>query len=272
MKQNNPIIELLKWYVDSGIDVALENRPVNRLDLSTQSLSTKFDTTKSNKPPSQRKVQTTISSENILMSQDDTLKNAQINSAQANTLDDLRLAMENFNGCPLRETAKNLVFGSGNPNSKLMLVGEAPGAEEDRQGVPFVGKAGQLLDKMLASINMSREDVYITNLLPWRPPGNRTPTAAEIDALIPFAERHVELIAPKVLVFVGGTAAKAFLKSDQGIMKLRGKWLDYSMGYKKRPIHARAILHPAYLLRQPAQKRETWCDLIEIRTKLTQHK
>jgi len=272
MTQKDTLIELLKWYVESGVDVALENEPVNRLDLSISSTSPDIITPKSNRPYSQRKVETSGSSENILFSREDTLKNAHNLSAGTTTLEDLRKAMDNFSGCPLRETAKNLVFGSGKPNSKIMLVGEAPGAEEDRQGVPFVGKAGQLLEKMLNAIDLSREDVYITNLLPWRPPGNRTPTTTEIDIFIPFLERHIELISPKVLVLVGGTAAKALLQNNQGIMKLRGKWMEYLPGKMKKPIRTRAILHPAYLLRQPAQKRETWCDLLEIRSQLARYK
>ncbi|MBT5457529.1 MAG: uracil-DNA glycosylase, partial [Rhodospirillaceae bacterium] len=166
------------------------------------------------------------------------------------------------------QTAKSLVFGDGNPDAALMFIGEAPGAEEDRQGVPFVGPAGKLLDLMLASIGLDREAVYITNILPWRPPGNRSPTDAETAACLPFVERHIELVAPEILVFVGGTSAKTLLGTTQGIMRLRGSWRTYESPHMTAPIDARAMLHPAYLLRSPAQKRETWQDLLEIKHRL----
>ena len=151
-----------------------------------------------------------------------------------------------------------------------MFIGEAPGGEEDRRGVPFVGPAGKLLDLMLASIGLDRDQAYVTNILPWRPPGNRSPTDAEIAACLPFVERHIELAAPKILILVGGTAAKTLLGKTQGIMRLRGHWYSYESLHMSAPIDARAILHPAYLLRSPAQKRETWLDLLEIKGRLAQ--
>ena len=161
----------------------------------------------------------------------------------------------------------NFVFSDGDTDARLMLIGEAPGGEEDRKGVPFVGPAGQLLDKMLDAIEIERAKVYITNILPWRPPGNRTPTDAEIAACLPFLERHIELVKPDILLLVGGTSAKTLLRRKEGIMRLRGKWMKYEPETGK-PVVARALLHPAFLLRQPAQKRETWQDLLEIRARL----
>ena len=159
------------------------------------------------------------------------------------------------------------MFADGNPDARLMFIGEAPGAEEDRQGLPFVGPAGRLLDLMLAAIGLDRSDVYVTNILPWRPPGNRNPTDSETTACLPFIERHIELVRPQILIPVGGTAAKALLNTREGIMKLRGRWLTYETP-RMNVIPARAVLHPAYLLRSPAQKRDTWHDLLAIKRRL----
>ena len=187
-------------------------------------------------------------------------------AARCNTLDELREALSAFEGCPLRYTAKNLVFADGNPEARLMMIGEAPGRDEDLQGLPFVGRAGQLLDKMLASIGLDRGSVYIVNTLPWRPPGNRTPTPAEHAVCMPFVERHVELVNPDMLVLLGGVSAKQMLRTDTGIMRLRGKWASVRVGEKEFP--ALPTLHPAYLLRQPAQKRLAWRDLLSLKAKL----
>ena len=149
-----------------------------------------------------------------------------------------------------------------------MFIGEAPGAEEDRQGLPFVGPAGRLLDRMLAAIDLDRSEVYITNILPWRPPGNRNPTDSEIALCLPFIERHISLVEPAVLVAVGGTSAKALLDTREGIMRLRGRWFDYAVPGSDARIPLRAILHPAYLLRQPGRKGDAWTDMIAIKKRL----
>ncbi|MDP6341946.1 MAG: uracil-DNA glycosylase, partial [Alphaproteobacteria bacterium] len=189
-------------------------------------------------------------------------------AAAAMDLGALRSALDGFDACPLKKTAANLVFGDGNPNAEVMLIGEAPGADEDRQGLPFVGVSGQLLDRMLASIGLDRDGAYITNILPWRPPGNRKPTAEETTMCLPFIRRHIELVAPAVLVFVGGTSAANLLGRSEGITKLRGRWFDYPAG--DRMIAAMPIFHPAYLLRQPALKRQAWADLLAIKAKLAE--
>jgi uracil-DNA glycosylase family 4 len=186
----------------------------------------------------------------------------------AQSLEELRAALAVFDGCPLKATATNLVFADGNPKAKVMLVGEAPGADEDRQGKPFVGVSGQLLDRMLACIGLDRTSVYITNILPWRPPGNRSPTAAEIAICLPFVERQIELVDPELMVLLGGTAAKTLLATADGIVRTRGKWLNYSTPGLPRPVTAIATYHPAYLLRSPAQKRDSWRDLLMIKNKL----
>lgn len=203
------------------------------------------------------------------------LKAADIDGARAlaaasATLDDLRSALLGFEGCALKRTAINLVFADGAPGAPVMFVGEAPGADEDRQGLPFVGASGRLLDRMLAAIGLDRSGVYISNILPWRPPGNRTPTGAEIGVCLPFIERHIALAQPRVLVFLGGTAAKTLLGRTEGIMRLRGRWFDYRItaGAEDMAVPALASFHPAYLLRSPGQKRLAWRDMLELRRRL----
>jgi DNA polymerase len=185
-------------------------------------------------------------------------------AASCDSLEALAEALRQFDGCPLKETAINLCFADGNPASPIMLIGEAPGAQEDRQGRPFVGPSGQLLDRMLKTIGLDRSKVYITNVIYWRPPGNRSPTAAEIAICQPFLERQIELIRPKLLVFVGGIAARALLGRTEGVTKLRGRPFVYKSEVDGRDIPALVMFHPAYLLRQPAQKRFSWRDLLSI--------
>ena len=187
----------------------------------------------------------------------------------ADSLDALRAALESFDGCPLKKTATNLVFGAGDPNADIMFIGDAPGAEEDRKGAPFVGASGQLLDRMLAAIGLARESVYIANVLFWRPPGNRTPTSAETAACLPFVQRHIELVAPKVLVFAGRLAANTLLDRPEGIKRLRGKWYNYQSA-SGLSIPAIAIFHPTYLLNSPELKRLAWRDLLALQEKSRQ--
>lgn len=189
-------------------------------------------------------------------------------AASAPDLAALRAALDRFDGIALRKTATNLVFADGNPAARVMLVGEAPGADEDRLGLPFVGVSGQLLDRMMAAIGLDRTSFYITNVCFWRPPGNRKPTDAELAAQKPFVERHIELVAPRVLVLVGAAAAQGLLQTTEGITRLRGRWFEYRAAGLPDPIPTLPIFHPAYLLRQPAQKRETWRDLIKLRSRL----
>ncbi len=177
----------------------------------------------------------------------------------------LKEALARFDGVSLSRTATNLVFADGNPAAKVMLVGEAPGADEDRLGLPFVGVSGQLLDRMMAAVGLDRTTFYITNVCFWRPPGNRKPTDLELAAQKPFVERHIELVAPRVLVLVGAAAAQGLLGTTEGITRLRGRWFQYRLGEDGPTIPALPIFHPAYLLRQPAQKRETWRDLLKLK-------
>jgi DNA polymerase len=186
---------------------------------------------------------------------------------EAGTLDELRRQLAAFDGCNLKFTAKNLVFADGNPEADLMLVGEAPGRDEDIEGLPFVGVSGQLLDRMLAAIGRDRRSAYIANVIPWRPPGNRTPTPIETEICRPFIERQIELAAPKVLVTLGHPSTKALLNTQVGIMRTRGNWQEHRTA-GGLAIPAMPTLHPAYLLRNPAAKRLAWRDFLEVKARL----
>ena len=180
------------------------------------------------------------------------------------TLDALRQAMATADGIPLRDLARSTVFADGNPNADLMVIGEAPGQEEDHQGLPFVGRSGRLLDRMLASIGRDRSTVYISNILPWRPPDNRKPTPDEVAVCLPFLVRHIELIGPKALFLLGGSAAQALLARTEGITRLRGQWFEFSSPGLARPVPVMTSFHPAYLLRTPAAKRQAWQDIRQL--------
>ena len=254
--------DLLQWYIDAGVDEAIEDTPIDRYAVAEQARRVPTPAPAPTIDPAPQKAKP------VLVSRNDVARTAADGAAGAQSLDELRAAFAEFDGCALKQTAMNFVFGDGNPDGPLMFIGEAPGAEEDRQGLPFVGPAGRLLDKMLTAIGLTRDDAYITNVLPWRPPGNRQPTDSEIAACLPFMERHIALVDPRVLILVGGTAAKTMLGAKEGIMRLRGRWFNYEVPGAGRTIPARAIFHPAYLLRTPAQKRLAWQDLIAIKHRL----
>lgn len=191
-------------------------------------------------------------------------------SIYATSITGLREELSKFEGCALRHTAMNLVFADGNPQAKVMLIGEAPGEDEDRQGKPFVGVSGKLLDTMLSHIGLNRSNVYISNVLFWRPPGNRSPTDAEIAACLPFVEQHIALVQPKILILLGAVSAKSLLRTKEGITRLRGKWVTYTppFGSNAEPIACLPTLHPAYLLRQPAAKRQAWNDILALKKRI----
>lgn len=188
-------------------------------------------------------------------------------ASKATTLDELRQIMEGFEGCNLKATAKGLVFADGNPEADLMLVGEAPSRDEDLEGLPFVGRSGQLLDRILAAIGLDRRSAYVANVIPWRPPGNRTPTPHETEICRPFIERQIALAKPKVLVTLGGPAAKLLVNSSEGILRLRGSWKSHATA-DGTAIPVMPTLHPAYLLRNPAHKKLAWRDFLEVKAKL----
>ena len=182
--------------------------------------------------------------------------------ASVDNLAGLRVAIDAFDGCALNATATKTVFADGNPESRIMLIGEAPGADEDRQGLPFVGEAGQLLNRMLATIGLDRTSVYITNMVFWRPPGNRTPTTEEILLCMPFVQKHIELVNPTAILSLGNVPSKALLDTDEGITRLRGKWREINVAGKTYALLP--TFHPAYLLRQPAHKAMSWADLLNF--------
>ena len=184
-----------------------------------------------------------------------------------NSLDELKKALQEFEGCSLKNTASQLVFSDGNPNAKIMIIGEAPGRDEDRMGIPFVGQTGRLLDKMLKSIGIDRQQIYITNFIPWRPPGNRTPTQEEISLLMPFVQKHIQLISPEIIVALGGVSAKALLDTQISILKLRGKFENKDFGLKS-PTSIFSTLHPSYLFRAPAQKKLAFADLVTLKREM----
>lgn len=249
---------LLSLFTHAGVDEVISPLPQNRFN--------EIEDTLALAPAAPRQQQSPIQTA-PLISPKEACATAETSAHSAKTLGELKSALLAFEGCSLKYTATNLVFGDGNPKARVMLIGEAPGADEDRLGLPFVGQSGQLLDKMFAAIGLTRKSFYITNIIPWRPPGNRQPTPAEADACLPFVRRHIDLVSPDFLILVGGTATKTLLGGREGIMRLRGAWKDYtSEGGKKMKVIA--IFHPAYLLRSPGQKREVWHDLIKIKHSL----
>ena len=273
------LIDALSWQVEAGADEALLDQPAFADDAMvtlSQILSPSMADSGAPSQPSNQAAGTMPSdtaskaAHNLSFAEPETRTDTSNSPSSGiadlssiDTLDGLRTALSQFEGCDLKRTASNLVFADGNPKASIMIIGEAPGRDEDRVGLPFVGKAGQLLDQMLGAIHLSREDVYITNILPWRPPGNRTPTVEETDMMRPFLNKHIQLINPDIILAVGGTSAKTILATTTGIMKLRGKLAHYDAGDKiERPLLP--MLHPAYLLRAPHHKQMAFADLVTL--------
>jgi DNA polymerase len=256
-------LAVLKWYRDAGVDTALDEAPVDQFARSAIAPKPQAKP----RPPGNQPAPATASTPPPAARQPDTvaIDSARDIAAAAADIAALEAAVGAFEGCPLRARATQLCFADGNPQADIMLIGEAPGRDEDIQGKPFVGRSGQLLDRILGAVGLSRETVYIANTVYWRPPGNRTPTPAEIAVCRPFLERQVELVAPKIIVALGGASAKELFDTDTGITRLRGQWRTLKMGNHECP--AIATLHPAYLLRQPAQKRLVWRDMLAIADK-----
>jgi DNA polymerase len=260
------LLGLLDWYAESGVDVALDEAAHDRFgepEAPAPSMTPRPALAVKASPPRPAPARPAALP---VPPSDDTAREAREAARAAQTLDELRDALDRFEGCNLRLTANRLVFADGTPGARLMLVGEAPGRDEDIQGLPFVGRSGQLLDRMLAAIGLDRTRVYIANVVPWRPPGNRTPTPQETAVCRPFLERQIELCNPDMLVCLGAAAAKELMATSEGILRLRGQWRYYDLGSRK--IRIMATLHPAYLLRQPLQKRLAWRDFLAIRAAL----
>ena len=251
--------ELLAFYVEAGVDETIGDHPIDRftappppraMPAAAVSAPAAAAVPVAATPPSMAQTSTQL-------------------AAACTDLEQLRRAMDAFDALPLRKAALNTVFADGNPQAPVMLIGEAPGYEEDVQGRPFVGKSGKLLDQMLASIGLNRSDsVYITNVLPWRPLDNRTPSLEEVAICLPFLRRHMELIAPKLIVLLGGVASQAVLSTTDGITRLRGRWHPLAVPGLENPIPALPTFHPSYLLRTPMGKKLAWRDLIELRKRL----
>jgi uracil-DNA glycosylase len=268
--------ELIAFYLDAGVDALLGEEPVNRmaddvaaapLGAAASSAAPQDKTARRVRSESplpiagsqaapQRPAAAAVSPDAAVMAAREAAKNA-------TTLDELRALLADFEGCALRSTATQLVFADGNPQSRVMFVGEAPGYDEDIVGRPFVGRSGKLLDRMMAAIGLDRTSSYIANVVPWRPPGNRTPTPQETAICLPFIRRQIELANPDILVCLGGPAMQTLIGIKDGITRSRGRWFSYDTG--RREIRALATFHPAFLLRSPLQKRFAWRDFIALK-------
>ena len=261
--------QLLAFYLEAGVDCALTDAPVDRLAEpdSVIMAATAVPAREATPPIRQMPAATpAVSRSEIAPAPEAAIASAREAARTAPSLEALRALLENFDGCALKHTATRLVFSDGNPQARIMFVGEAPGRDEDIEGLPFVGRSGKLLDRMIAAIGLDRSKAYIANVIPWRPPGNRTPTPQETQVCLPFIQRQIELVNPDVLVTLGNPSTQTLLSTREGIMKTRGKWFDYDTG--TRTIRAIATFHPAYLLRSPSYKRMSWQDLRAIAKEL----
>jgi len=259
-------LALLRWYVEMGADEAVDSEPADRLAPPPTRMpsSTAAAPARGQSPRPVAAAPPAALTESL----GEAAQSARRLASGADSVAALAALVAEFDGCPLKRTATNTVFIDGNPAAPVMIIGEAPGADEDRIGRPFVGRAGQLLDRMLAAIGLDRSGVLITNVVYWRPPGNRTPTAAEIASCLPFVFRLIALVQPKVLVLSGGTAASALLPQGQGITRLRGRWFDLAVPGLDQPVPTLPMFHPSFLLRTPERKREAWRDLLSLRARL----
>jgi DNA polymerase len=268
--QTAALIGLLAWYREMGVTEAVADRPTPWFQRGWAPEAPRGEapriSSRSSPATADARLSGTAPQHRAPLEAPDAVMAARAFARQANSLGELAATLARFEGCTLKATAKNLCFYRGLPRARVMLIGEAPGREEDLAGKPFVGRAGQLLDKMLAAIGLSEEHAHITNIVYWRPPGNRTPTPQEAQVCRPFLERQIELVAPELLVLLGGAAAKHVLSVNDGIMRLRGRLREVAI--LGRTLRAAATLHPAYLLRTPAAKRLAWRDLLLIKATL----
>jgi uracil-DNA glycosylase len=252
-ESRSELLAALTWLVDAGADDALGEMPVDRF----RTQPTHRPAAPSPKPAEMRGAPPPAPIPQAAA--DDGIGSAMEIAARCQTLPELKAALEGFDGCALKKFATHTVFADGSPSRGIMCIGEAPGHDEDRMGLPFVGRAGKLLDKMLAAIGLDRTSVYIVNVLPWRPPDNRNPEPTEVAKCIPFLRRHIELAQPRILVLLGAVAVRHVLGQSEGIMRTRGRWFEYHVAGQMVPVMP--TLHPAYLLRRPIDKRLAWRDL-----------
>jgi DNA polymerase len=263
--------DLLAFYLEAGVDCALSDDAPDRLteNVASSIERPRIERSSSVRAPFLQPSAPILPRGDVAPAPDIAIATARELAPTAATLEDLRALLENFDGCALKATANKVVFADGNPAAKLMLVGEAPGRDEDIEGLPFVGRSGKLLDLMLAAIGLDRTSVYIANIIPWRPPGNRDPSPQETQICLPFIKRQIELVNPDILLCLGKPSSQAVLGVKDGIVKSRGRWLDYDTG--TREIKAMATFHPAYLLRQPIHKRLAWQDFLAVKKRLVGH-
>jgi uracil-DNA glycosylase len=281
MNKRSAAHDLLDFYAEAGVDALLGEQPVDRfaaedsfvpppergksireadrVGIRAKSGNSTRSAPGADHPPLSGEGKSLVAPDAAAMAAREAAKNAK-------TLDELRAILDKFDGCALKATATRLVFADGNPQARVMFVGEAPGRDEDIEGLPFVGRSGKLLDRMLAAIGLDRTSVYIANIVPWRPPGNRTPTPQESAICLPFIMRQIELADPDILVCLGGPSAQTLLGIKEGITKTRGRWFAFDTG--KREIRAMPTFHPAFLLRSPLQKRFAWRDFLSIKKAL----
>ena len=259
--------ELLAFYLEAGVDCALGDEPIDRL-AEVDAVPAAVPAAAAARPVLQNPLRPApppmpaVPRSEITVAPEAAIASAREAARTAPTLEALRSLLETFDGCALKHTATKLVFADGNPEARVMFVGEAPGRDEDIEGLPFVGRSGKLLDRMIGAIGLDRSKVYIANVIPWRPPGNRTPTPQETQICLPFIQRQIELVNPDVLVTLGNPSTQTLLSTREGIMRTRGRWFDYETG--QRTIRALPTFHPAYLLRSPSYKRLAWQDLRAI--------
>jgi len=264
-------LALLQWQIEMGADEAIGDLALDRLATPSPSMGEgRVGVATPPRLAASGKSATAAPPRALTESAAEPVQSARALAAQATTIDALAALIAGFDACPLKRTATNTVFVDGNPAAPVLIIGEAPGADEDRIGRPFVGRAGQLLDRMLAAIGLDRTGVQITNVIYWRPPGNRKPTAPEIASCLPFVFRHIVLSRPKVLVLAGGTASSTLLDTTDGITRLRGRWFDLAVPGLDAKLPTLPMFHPAFLLRSPERKREAWRDLLALKAKLTE--
>ena len=265
-------LAMLEYYQAMGVNLAVEEKTIDRFADAKNNIENKKQHTR---PENKSNISTLISQKNISQEdipQENITQQAKDIARSARDLSELEELMKGFNGCELKKRATQIVFCDGNPKSDIMIIGEAPSRDDDIEGKPFVGRSGQLLDRMLKAIRLDRSNVYITNIVAWRPPGNRNPTASEIASCLPFLHRQIELIKPKIILTLGAPAAHTIFSCKTPISKLRGKWQQFELNdlsiktLNNLSIKTLATFHPAFLLRQPAQKAQAWQDLLMLKT------
>lgn len=254
---------LLEWYLEAGVDEAVGDVAVDHFRVEDSGFRIQEEQKPSTPNPKSR-IPAPAASAPLHHTPSAAMAEARALAGQCQTLAELEAAVRAFNGCAIKRTASKTVFADGNPNARVMIIGEAPGAQEDIQGIPFCGPSGQLLDRMLAAIGLDRTSVYISNTVFWRPPGNRQPSPEETAICLPFVEKHIALVNPAILILSGGTATTTLLQKDASISRLRGKLYEYANPYLPSPVPTLVTYHPSYLLRSPGQKRLAWSDLLIV--------